>query len=365
MIENGKINGRQFSLFVFLFIVGSSILFAPSALAAEAKQNAWIAALIGLGVGVLVVYLYTVLGKHYPTTTLVEVSEQVLGKWIGKAVSLSFFSFSFLLSALVLRNIGEFMVTQILTGTPIQFLHIVFLFIVIFGARLGLETLARTAEIFFPWVIMLFILLVFFLFPQIEVTKMQPIFEGGIKPILRAALPFIELIIFMMIFPYVNQRKQAQKAFFIGTIAGGLVLFAVTILSILTLGADITARNGFPSYILGKKISIGMFIERIEVIVAIIWMITIYFKLTILFYVSSLGLAQTLKMSDYRFLLYPLGMITLVLSLITYPNIVYQQNFVSKVWTPYAATYGLVLPLLFIVIEIVKKRSRTTRVPAK
>lgn len=355
MLENGKIGVNQFTVLVIIFTIGSSVLVVPSGLASEAKQDAWIAAILGVGVGLLFVWLYYTLGNFYPHMTLIEYSEKILGTWLGKVVALLFLSYFFILAALLLREIGDFMTTQIMPETPIQAIHIIFLIIVIMGARLGLEVLTRAAEIFLPWVIMLFIFLVIFLFPQIEFTKVQPMLEEGLKPVLRATftflgLPFLELVVFLMIFPYVNKRKQASKAFLVGTCLGGGVIIIITVFSILVLGADFTARNIYPAYILAKKINVGDFLERLEAIVAGIWFITIFFKLTICFYATALGLAQTLKLKDYRPLLLPLGMLVIVFSLVASPNITYFQTFIATIWTPYSLTFGLFLPLLLLVV---------------
>lgn len=355
MLENGKVSVTQFTVLVLIFTIGSSILVAPSGLASGAKQDAWISAIIGVGIGLLFILLYNALGRLFPNKTLVEYSELLLGKWIGKLVSLSFVSYFFILASLLLREIGDFMTTQIMPETPIQWIHILFLVVVIMGTRLGLETIIRATEIFFPWVITLFFLLIVFVFPEMEFTRILPVMENGLKPVLQASfgflgLPFLELVVFLMIFPYVNDPKKAGKAFFLGTFIGGLSLIILTIATILILGFDLTERNAYPSYILGKKVNIGIFLQRIEVIVAIIWFITIYFKLTVCFYASVLGVAQILKLNEYRFLVLPVGMILIILSLVSVPDITYFNEFVKEIWTPYSLTYGLFLPVLMLIV---------------
>lgn len=215
MLEQGKISVRQFTVMVILYTIGTSILIAPSGLAAVAKQDGWIASILGMGAGLISVLLYSVLGNRFPGKTLVEYSEQILGKWLGEALSLSFFSFVFLLAAFLLRVAGEFLTTHMIPETPIEAVHIVVIGIVILAVRLGLETIGRASEIFLPWVIILFLFLVVFLSPQIKIENMQPILEEGIKPILLAAFYFFSLqeqVVFLMLFPYVNQTSKARNA---------------------------------------------------------------------------------------------------------------------------------------------------------
>lgn len=362
MLQKEKITKNQFAILVMMFTVGSSILILPSGLAAEAKQDAWIAALLAIAVGVALVVLYTALGNRYSTMTLPEYSEIILGKWLGKIVSILYFAFFFLLSALVLRNMGDFLNSYQLPHTPIAVTHIVFLLVVIMSIRLGLETFSRSAEFFFPWVIALILVLLFAIVPQIEFENMQPIMGEGVKPIIRATIPFVgspilELVVFLMIIPAINRKEGGKMGFLTGYLIGGAVLFLVSILTILVLGADLTSRETYPSYTLAKQINVGNFIQRVEAIASFLWFITVFIKLSLSFYASAYCLANILKLKDYRVVIFPLAIIMLVLSLVAYPNTAFFLTFVSATWPFLALMYGFILPLLlFLISSFTKKR---------
>ncbi|WP_257346991.1 GerAB/ArcD/ProY family transporter [Pseudalkalibacillus decolorationis] len=360
MLENGKISVRQFTILLILFIVGGSILVVPSQLASEAKQDAWIAAILGLVLSLSLVMLYNALGSRFPDMTLAQYSEEILGKWIGKVVSLLFFFYFFEHTAGLLRLIGDFMTTQIMPETPIQAIHIIFLSIIIMGVRLRIEPIARASEIFFPWFILLFFILVISISPHIEVEKIQPIGEE-VKPIVSGAfqflgLPFLQLEVFLILYPYINRKKEVKKFYLLGTLIGGVFLIVITFLSIAVLGADQSTRQMYPSYSLARKINIGDLFQRVEAIMAFIWFITVYFKMAITFYASTLIFAQTFKLKDYRFLTFPLGIIIIVLSIVDFPNIVYFKQFIKTIWTPYSLTYGLFLPLVLLGVAMLRKK---------
>jgi spore germination protein KB len=360
MQGNIKISVRQFSILVIFFTIGTTILIIPSGLAADAKQDAWIASIVGVGLGLLLVLLYNKVGKLFPDMSLVQFNEKLLGKWVGKSISLLFIFFSFVGAATLLFYVGNFISTQVMPETPIQFINMLFISIVIMGLRLGLETLARAAEILFPWFMMLFIALAVFISPQIEIQNLEPVLETGIKPIFKAALSLVgtaslTLIVFFMIFPvHVNSPKEARKAFLIATLLGGIIIILITFLTITVLGTDTTARNLYPTYALAKKVNVGNFVERIESFVAGMWFMSIYFKMTIYCYACVIGLAQILKLKDYRPLCFPLGMILVVYSLVVYPNVSYMAKWDSTVYIPYVVSFGLLLPLLLLGVSAVK-----------
>lgn len=261
----------------------STILIVPAGLASEAKQDAWIPSILGVGFGLLVISLYNALGSMYPQMTLVEYCKKILGKWTGTTVSIGFIYFSFIGGSTLIWLMGNFLVTQIMPESPAIALHTFFVLIVIMGVRLGLENIARSAEIFLPWVGLFFLLLVLLPIPDSNLENIQPMFmfDSEAMPIMRGALSFLSvatlpLIIFHMIVPNGQRSKETNKAFYIGSMIGGIVLITITLLTVLVLGPGLTARNLYPSFALAKKVGIKGVLERIEVIMAVLWFITIY-----------------------------------------------------------------------------------------
>jgi spore germination protein KB len=362
MLEKGKIGSRQLMILVITYTIGDSILVVPSIVASEAEQDGWVSGIFSLAIApLLVVFLYDALRKCYPDLTLVEYSQKILGKWLGIVISLLYISYFFITSATYMREIGDFMTTHIMPDTPIQVIMLLFMSIVLMSARLGLEPLARSAEILFPFVVLLLLILMLFLLPEIQFKNLLPILEGGLKPVIRGSIPFfviafIEPVAVLMILPFVSQKDRIRKSLFVGQLLAGSILIIITMLAILILGADLTARQIYPSYILAKKINIADFFTRVEATIAIIWFITIFIRFSLFFYAAVLGLAQTLKLHDYRPLVFPFGMILIVFTMIMAPNTVYYNTFISVIWPFYASTFGFLLPLLLLTIAKVKRK---------
>ncbi|MBD2869897.1 GerAB/ArcD/ProY family transporter [Paenibacillus arenilitoris] len=362
MAGGEKISIRQFTVLAMFYTIGTTILVIPSTLASDAKQNAWIASIAGLLASMAIVALYIAIGRLYPNTTLAGMLEAAFGKWLGKLATLAFIFFSFVGGSAVLYYMGNFMTTQIMPETPIGAFIVLFGGLVVIGVRLGLEVLARTAEILFPWFLMLFIVSALFLLPEIDLANVKPIVGIGLKPIAKASLAYtgtatLPLVLFLMFFPAALNRKQgAGKALLVGNVIGGLFIVIVTYLSISVLGADFSSRNLYPSYALAKKINIGNFIQRVEILMAGMWFLSIFFKAAFYAYGFAAGLARLCGCKDYRPLALPCGMILIAYSLVVYPNVVYMMDFDSTVYIPYAISTGLLLPLLLLAAGLIRKK---------
>lgn len=362
MISNSKISSFQFGVLVFFYTIGSTILLLPSGLAGLAKQDAWIPSIVGVTIGGIFVLLYSSLGTLFPNLTFVEYCEKILGKWVGKIISIAFVLFCFIGAATVLHVMGDFVVTQIMPETPIQIVNILFTIIIIYAIRLGVEVFARAAEIFLPWMILLFCLLFLSLFPEIEMKNIQPAFEVGIKPVFIGALSLASVaslpcIVFSMIIPSVSKINKVRTSFIISLYLGGFMMIMITFLTVAVLGPDVTAQSTFPSYVLARKISIGNFLERIEVIIAIIWFITIFFKILLYFYACIIGTAQILGLKDFHPITLPFGIILVIYSFIVYPSKAYAVEWDTMIWIPFALTCGFFLPLLLFVVAKIRYKS--------
>ncbi|AGK53404.1 GerAB/ArcD/ProY family transporter [Bacillus sp. 1NLA3E] len=356
-----KISNNQFLILIILFTIGTSSLIAPPLLVGAAKQDAWLSSIIGMGCGLLFGKLYGMLALRYPNLTLAEYSEKILGKWIGKTVSFLFFLYYLILTAGLLRIIGDLLTTHILTETPIQAIEILFLLTVIMGVRLGIETIARTSEMLLPYVLIFFVLLVLFLMPQIEVENISPFLENGMNPVLRGTfrtlgVPFLDLVVFLMIAPSVVAPKRVEKTMLIGVLVGGFILLLITLLSILVLGSDLTSRLNYPTFVLAEKIDIGNFIQRIEILSGAMMFISLFIKISICFYSLVLSIAQPIQLKNDKILTFPLGILVITMSISFFPNIVYFYFFLSKAWTPITIIYGLILPLLLLVVDTIKSK---------
>jgi spore germination protein KB len=355
MIDNVKVSAHQLLILVFLYSIGTVILHTPSLMAHIAKQDAWIAAIIGTGAGIILTGLYIKVGNLFPSLSLDRLNEKLFGRFIGKAVNTFFFFWAFVSASEIVFYIGDFVATFWMPETPSFAIHIMFSFIVILAVRLGIEPISRLTEILFLPVTLLLVILIIAIVPKVEWMNIQPVLEFGIRPILRAALVFVSFfsfssVMFLMIYPsLVTERKKAAKGFLKGTIYAGIILVIVMSLNILVLGVDLTTRNIAPSYALARKINIGNFVTRIEAFLALFWIMTVFIRGVVYFYVSVVVFSNIFEVKDYRHLCSPLGMIMVVFSLILFPNIQAAATYDKDIWLPFVSVVGLFMPLLLLV----------------
>jgi len=356
-----KLTGYQWMIMAAFFTVGSGTLVIPSGIAMLSRQDAWISALIGLAAGLLVNIVHLAAARSYPHLSWVELNQKLLGYWVGSAVS-----WLYIITAigggavLLLSFLGEFIVTSVLVGTPQSVIQLMFVLVVALALRLGLRTIAYSTEVLFPIVIVIYVMMVGFSIPNMELDNILPIFDTGIRPILLSTFVYLSFstmprVFLLMLFPATIDSKKKYQAYMVGCIVGSLILILLIAACLLVLGPEVTARKVYPSYFLARKISLGHFVARIEVLMATIWLIALFYKLVLYVYIGMLGIAQLLHIKDSKILTYPILSLLIPLSYATTATSHQLALIDMRVWPIVITILGFIMPLLLWVAVWVRK----------
>ncbi|MBN3523545.1 GerAB/ArcD/ProY family transporter [Paenibacillus apiarius] len=363
-----RIDVRQLLCLVVLHTVGSSVLYVPSAAAYYSKQDGWLAVMIAVLLSAGAALLYGKWLGAVREKTIFDYIDNTVGKWLGSVLILLYAFVSFLDGvASLLSYLGSFMTTQIIPETPRIAVQAMFILAVVIGLRLGMKTVARAGELFAVIMTLTFVALTIFVFPQAKLDNILPVFEANGAAYIRTILHYLSfttltLFSFWTLYPQVDgHRKSKIRAFVIGHAIGGFFLFLMTFMCILVLGSESTARASFPSYMLAQKINLAEFITRIEVLMATLWLTTLYFKMSMYFYFGIKALEHVLQLKDGRSMIFPWAIICMVLSLILYPNTSYQIWWDTRIWPMLTIVLFLFLPLGLWMVSFLKSQMRELR----
>ncbi|OXS77443.1 GerAB/ArcD/ProY family transporter [Domibacillus enclensis] len=362
-MENAKISAYQLFVLIVLFELGSAIL-VP--LAIDAKQEAWLAILISTLGGLCLFWLYFRLYEYYPDRSPVEYIQALLGKIPGSIIVFAYILFCLYLSARVLRDFGEMLVTVAYPETPLFIINTIMIAAAAYAVRKGIETIARTGELLFVLFSFLFISAFFLISVAgiIDVSNLRPAFENGLTPVVKTAFtqtlyfPFGEVVAFAMIFPYVNNAKEAKKAGLLAVLVSGVTLALMMASNTSVLGIELVSRSLFPLLSTIQTIEVFDFIERLDVYFMLASVIGGFFKISLFFYIAVRALAILFNEQQPIRLAYPIGMVILVLSMMTASNFSEHltEGIKSTLFTH--LPFQVVFPFLLFLLAAVKHRRK-------
>lgn len=360
-MENTKITNHQMFSLVANGSLGASVIVIASVIAQISKQDAWISSLVASIFGMGVMWMYWFLGSKYPNMTFIEIIQKIFGKYIGVIISIIIVFFYLYISCHVPWYIGNFLATEAMTETPQYITKSLFVLAVVIALLYGIEAIARSSEVLLYFASILIFLAMILVVPNAKIQNLQPVMEGGIAPILKAALFLSCLVTFplitlMMIYPInVKNIKETKKCFFKGYLFSSFINFITIFMTVLVLGSNMTAKLQYPTYILLKQINVGDILTRLEFLIAAVWIATEFIINILLFYAGVIGLSRLLGLKDYRKIVIPAGFLMLIVSGIIFPNIPYQIDWVNTVWIPYSTTIALILPIVMILVFEIRK----------
>ncbi|KXG74734.1 GerAB/ArcD/ProY family transporter [Thermotalea metallivorans] len=362
-MDKEMIADKQGIALVILFVAGTSTAW-PTATAAG--RDIWLAILAAILGACFIVSIYSRILSLYHGKDLFDILELLLGKFLGRGVSLLFIWFAFHMGALVIMGYGDFLITVSLPETPRLVPMILIALLAIWGVKEGLEVLGRWAKLFLMLNIPMPIVTILMLIPQMELSNIRPVLYDGLAPVIRGAVdafafPFAETVVFMMVLSSVKEKKSPYRIYLMGLFFGGLLTFSVSLTEMLVLGPDIHAASFFPSHTAVTKINIAGLIHRLELISIISTYTAAFVKLSICLLAAAKGLAKIFQFADYRFFVSPLGLSMLNFAYIIHGNILESRQWSTRIWPYYAFPFQVALPLLILGIAEIKRKVQESR----
>lgn len=355
MMKQHSISERELFFLTVVFVIGTAIMLVPPAAVAEAKQDAWLAMLIGMLLALLVIGALISLQKQFPDKSLVQYSVLVLGQPLGKAIGGIFLLFALQLDAFILRNIGDFVEALILPQTPLVVIHVITIIIVAYAVGMGLEVYARVMVFFFPILIAIILIISLLNASSAEFSRLLPVLENGYKPLIGGVItttsfPFGETVILAMILFRVNNIKKGGRNLIYGVIIGFIFLELGVVRTITVLGVEGSTRLIYPVIASVGEIPIG---NILIILLTLNWFTFAFGKLAIILYAFCYGLAQWLNINDHKVIILPSAVIITALSILIYSNYTEEAYFAAKINPFYKIPIELGIPfLLWFIMKI-------------
>ena len=322
-MEKGKISSFQMAFMMYPTIVATAILGVPSITAKYAKNDLWLSPILASLIGYVTVYIAYKLHQLYPKQTVIQFSEQIMGRFAGKILGFLFLFFYIQVTGQVIRAYGEFIVDSFLVNTPISVIMASMVFLCAFIVRGGLEVLGRAAQLFFPVFVFPLLILIILLVPDFEFKNIFPILGDGIMPPIKGAIVpggwFTEFFLISFLLPFLADRKKGMKYGMMTVFAVMMTLVVVNLIVLFVLGPT-TASKVYPLMQVARYISIADFFEHVESVVMAIWVVGAFVKISVFYYAAALGTAQWLNLSDYRPVVWPLGILIVEFSFWSLPR---------------------------------------------
>ena len=352
--KNSLITSYELFFILIGCIIGLSVTSLPADVAIIAKQDAWISTIIGGIYPLYIVLIGGIIIKKYPDSNIMDLSKAYFGKIIGNILNLLFMLQFLFYIVLVISSASNQLRAYSMYFVPHFKMVILLAVVACYASIKGLKVLARFTTITF-FLLCIVIVVSTVTFKSSNILNVKPFFGAGIPKILegsiKSAFAYGNMELLLIIYPYVQQKKDILKAALISTLVIIIFFTWIVFTSLYFSGPDLVVKELWPFSFVAESFKIPV-VNNFRYVDMVIWITIAYKTISIEFYAATkiLNNITKIKRKTICFLLLP---IILIFPLFL-GNEVMRRGFSGKVipWiTLFNIAYVTIIALLTLIID--------------
>ena len=361
MIKIERISTLQIIFMLFACRMTIGFIYLPL-LTSPGNQDLWISV---VGSSIICMFFSVpliFLAYKFPEENLLQYCQRIMGKIIGRILGMIFMGFFLVILIAIMADLVNFIHTAILPETPAYAILITMLIPCIYTTFRGLETIGRVSEFLIPYFFVVIILFTVLNLPRMDFNVFLPILsDSNIQDLATGsygvAARYYDLLILAMLVPNLNNKQDIKKIVSYYIILSTVFLLIFTVSTQSVLGIEFSKHVSFPYYKYVRTIEVFDFIERIESLVVIAWVIIQYIKFSLYLYCTTIGLGQIFNIKKSNKMIIPICL--LLLFVVEFFKIIKSLT-VNKIilLIPYfgsVAYFGL--PLIIVIIYFFRRKT--------
>ncbi len=351
-----QIYSRQLGILLFIFLLGSALIYVPESLI---TQDVWVATILASLFGFYLLYVLLTIQKMHPGHNIMQVAELTMGRVVGKFFNL-FFLWGLLIATILL--LYDIVLLLQIIYPKVSGIVLTTTLVLLSGYSIfkGIDTGARLADLYI-WLIMPLLILGFVVAATLFNPMNIPPILVNIKPVTGAALyganwPFGEMVVIALYLPFVIDLKRNQKKlyFWFGLAALFLILRSFMVLGIL--GSEYLKVARFPFYEIFRLVMFQDF-QRVELFFFALF-ITVGLGAVLIAYRSlTLGIQTFFGLRGGVSLIFPVGLLIIALMFNSFPSdIKYLATQVNSGFLVTLPIY-IIYPTLVLIAAKIKQKT--------
>lgn len=353
-----EIKHTHYMFLVAGFIHGSHLLMAF--MDNMTKQDFWLVVISGFLFGLPLVLTFVFITKKFPNLDLTQILEKVYGKILGKFITALYFLYFLLVLSFNLRDIATFYTGFIMQDLPTISFIIVFGLLCAYAVKTGLDNIAKMSILTITFGIFTPIFTSLLLIGEMDFSNLMPVAEISAETYLKSVgifvtIPFGELIVFLMIIPYVKEKKKLSGYTVGGMAITTFIFLIIALRNTVVLGGanNIYTQSAYQTV---RIINIGKFFTRIELLIALVITSALFIKISVLYYATVKSVSRLFNLNSYKVLIIPIGIIAVLLGSIVFGSAVSHSDWGENYATAFTIPFSVIIPLMTLLIAKIRKQ---------
>lgn len=355
-----KISYLELASLIIIQTVTTFFGISVSILKESSGVNSWLSALISYIIGLIPLLIIIYISNYRPDLKLHEKINNLFGNKIGFCINVLLSLLLITLGITLLYNINNFILSQFLYRTPFIISCSLFMILIVYTANKGINVISKMALLLLVINIALYTINIASLFQSIDINNFLPLLKENTKNIIPASVKIASInylpLLTILIIPKerLTVPKNHSKTIIISYIIGAIISFGLIVTTFGVLGIDLVNAFEYSEYIVLRKVKLLGFLERIENIISLQWIIGTFVYLTTIIYTISKSLPFK-STKAYKYINILVGGILVALTIFIFKDNTIFDKYVKNIFPYIMGSISIIYITLLIKIFISKK----------
>ena len=303
---------------------------------------------------ILALILFLVFNKLFSPfqgKDILDVAEFVGGNILKKVVSIIYTLYFIFVCGILLLNFANTLKTVYLQDMPTSLICLVFILIALIANQFGFKNVSRINAIILPFIVVAILIIFFALSVRFVPERFFPVLGYGVNNtfVLGATnvFAFGEIILLLLMRSSYKDPKDVKRNGLTSVILSGIILF-LSVTSLILIFPFATGGEGILSiYMITRSIQFGTFFQRVDAFFILIWVLTFFSYLSVVFAFILRITNKNLRMQKSNIPTFIIGLGVFIVTLI--PQNIAQIRFAENVIYKYACLI-IVFGMSFVIL---------------
>lgn len=303
---------------------------------------------------ILALILFLVFNKLFSPfqgKDILDVAEFVGGNILKKVVSIIYTLYFIFVCGILLLNFANTLKTVYLQDMPTSLICLAFILIALIANQFGFKNVSRINAIILPFIVVAILIIFFALSVRFVPERFFPVLGYGVNNtfILGATnvFAFGEIILLLLMRSSYKDPKDVKRNGLTSVISSGIILF-LSVTSLILIFPFATGGEGILSiYMITRSIQFGTFFQRVDAFFILIWVLTFFSYLSVVFAFILRITNKNLRMQKSNIPTFIIGLGVFIVTLI--PQNIAQIRFAENVIYKYACLI-IVFGMSFVIL---------------
>ena len=319
-MKSEKIGYVEAIALITIVMINKIILNTPKDIIAKNGPASCLNVLYISAIAIAIVCLISYLLKKFPGKDILDISEFLGGKPLKVAIGMAYVLLLIMLTASIIKNLSETLRIIYFKTSPILFIALFFIVSSTICNRFSIKVIAKANLIISPAIFISVIIILASSIKNFMPERIFPILGYGLNQTFFSGLSnifsFSGILYLLFLPPLLDKPNKLKRMSVIAIIISSVYLLLSVTCLLLSLSFTMNSDESFSLYVLTRNLDYGRFIQRVDAVFILIWIIAIVSYINIPISLCIYIFKKLTNISDTNSINYSINLLILAISII-------------------------------------------------